>query len=605
MDKIKANAAQYAVDVPVNLPSNEPKAEYVSDVMVDLLADMDMDYAFVLPGSSFRGIHDSFVNHARNQKPEVILCGHESIAISMAHGYAKASGKPALCIIHDLVGLMNATMNTYNAWCDRAPVIILGGSGPWEFKNRRGTTDWAHSASTQGDLVRDYVKWTSEPPTAQSTLDAFVQAYRIVQTAPTGPAYVSIDRMVQEEKVTDDLQVPDPKHPSNQPPAPVAANPESLDAAADMLLAAKLPMIVGGRFGIREGTSQPLAELVELLGAAYQDDKKLVCLPTGHPQNLSGDGKLRSEADIALALDVVDLCDFFAVGGKNHDYRAKLPKIIDFSMNTTVNYSWSHFLGQTQPVQLQVVCDPLYGLKQLTEVVRAKLTKNTAAAKAIEARKPELKKRHDALRKDQFDRHKERWNDSPISVPRMTHEVYQAVKDKNWFLTVRNHRSYPEGIWQFGESGRFMGYDGGGGVGYGPGASIGAALAHRGEKGIVPVAIFGDGEFMMLPSAVWTAVHYRVPLLLIVNNNNTWANDEEHQIHVAKARNRPTENAWIGQRMINPDPDYAAVARGFGAWSEGPITEPDALTAALGRAVSEVEAGRVAVLDVRTFFARD
>ena len=118
----------------------------------------------------------------------------------------------------------------------------------------------------------------------------------------------------------------------------------------------------------------------------------------------------------------------------------------------------------------------------------------------------------------------------------------------------------------------------------------------------MPVAIYGDGEFMMLPSAIWTSAHYRVPLLLAINNNSTWANDERHQMHIANLRGRPQENAWIGQRMINPDPDYATVARGFGAWAEGPVTDPGALAGVFARAVKDVEAGNVAVVDVRTSF---
>jgi acetolactate synthase-1/2/3 large subunit len=603
MDETKHEFHPTGVDVPVKLPANRIEPEYISDLMVDVLASMDMDYAFLLPGSSYRGIHDSLVNYGRNSKPEIILCGHESIAISMAHGYAKATNKPAVAMIHDLVGLMNGSMNVYNAWCDRAPVIILGGSGPMDFNNRRGTTDWAHCASTQSALIKDYVKWTAEPPNAQATLDALVQAYRIAMTPPQGPVYVSLDRLIQETKITPDIQLPDPKHPSNQPPALIAANPDALEQAADLILGAKLPLIVGGRFGIRKGVSEVLEELLALTGAAYQDDKKLVCLATGHPQNLSGLKGFFKECDVMLTLDMFDLCDYMGVAGKNHDYRAKLPKIIDMSVNPMAVWSWSHFLGQTQPVHLQIVCDPLLGAKQLIEVVKAKLKKNSAWAAAAEARKKDLKTRHDALRKDQIEKHKKKWNDSPITLHRMTYEVYNAVKDKPWFLTVRNHRSFPEGIWQFPGSGQFMGFDGGGGVGNGPGSSVGSALSKKGTKSI-PVAIYGDGEYMMYPAAVWTAVHYKVPLLLIINNNNTWANDWEHQVHIAHERHRPEDNAWIGQHMINPDPDYATVAKGFGAWAEGPITTPDALADALKRAVREVEAGGVAVLDVRTVFSR-
>jgi acetolactate synthase-1/2/3 large subunit len=98
---------------------------------------------------------------------------------------------------------------------------------------------------------------------------------------------------------------------------------------------------------------------------------------------------------------------------------------------------------------------------------------------------------------------------------------------------------------------------------------------------------------------LWTAVHYKVPLLVIINNNLSWYNDEEHQGEVAKMRGRPPENAWIGTTTRDPEVNFSDLARGYGCWSEGPVEDPDDLAPALKRAVKEVEAGRVAVLDVR------
>jgi acetolactate synthase-1/2/3 large subunit len=144
-----------------------------------------------------------------------------------------------------------------------------------------------------------------------------------------------------------------------------------------------------------------------------------------------------------------------------------------------------------------------------------------------------------------------------------------------------------------------MGVSGGGGVGYGPGAMVGSSIAAN-EQGRFPVAILGDGDFLMQSGALWTAVHMRVPLLCVINNNTSWFNDEQHQGEVAKMRGRPPENAWIGTTTRDPEADLATVARGYGAWAEGPVADPDAFAPALRRAIREVEGGAVAVLDVRT-----
>jgi len=105
----------------------------------------------------------------------------------------------------------------------------------------------------------------------------------------------------------------------------------------------------------------------------------------------------------------------------------------------------------------------------------------------------------------------------------------------------------------------YLGADGGGGVGAGPGLTVGAALALRGT-GRIPVGIVGDGDFLMGNTAVWTAAHYKLPCLFIVANNRSFYNDEMHQERVAKERGRPVENKWIGQRIDEPDIDIAAMA---------------------------------------------
>ena len=184
-----------------------------------------------------------------------------------------------------------------------------------------------------------------------------------------------------------------------------------------------------------------------------------------------------------------------------------------------------------------------------------------------------MAERHNALRARQAEVIKDGWDDSPIPVARMLHELWEAVKDKDWLLTQRNGRSWYEGIWKFPGAGRMLGNNGGGGVGYGPGGVVGSALAARAE-GKFCVSILGDGDFTMNPSAIWTAVHYKIPNLIVLHNNTSFGNDEEHQIVLAEQRKRPVENAWIGQRMAGPTPDYAAVARGYGGWGEGPGHRP-------------------------------
>ena len=158
--------------------------------------------------------------------------------------------------------------------------------------------------------------------------------------------------------------------------------------------------------------------------------------------------------------------------------------------------------------------------------------------------------------------------------------------------------SWEDRWWPFRHPLDFLGSDGGGGVGGGPGISVGAALALK-NSGRLPIAVCGDGDFLMGVTAVWTAVHYKIPLLFVIANNRSFYNDELHQERMARMRARPVENKWIGQRMADPEIDLAAMGRAQGAVGFGPITKPADLAAALEQAIAAVDAGGVAVVDVR------
>jgi thiamine pyrophosphate-dependent acetolactate synthase large subunit-like protein len=143
----------------------------------------------------------------------------------------------------------------------------------------------------------------------------------------------------------------------------------------------------------------------------------------------------------------------------------------------------------------------------------------------------------------------------------------------------------------------YLGQDGGAGIGSGPGMTVGAALALR-DSGRIPVAVLGDGDFMMGSSALWTAAHYRLPMVVVVANNRSFFNDEVHQERVARMRGRPVENRWVGQRISDPAPDLATIANGLGLIGHGPVLDGDDLRAVLTTAIDQAAAGSAVVVDV-------
>jgi acetolactate synthase-1/2/3 large subunit len=584
-------------------PATSASTLYGSDQLAELLRGLGYKYAFINPGSSFRGLHDSVVNHLGNERPEFVLTTHEMIAVGMAHGYSKASGEPSLCILHNLVGLMNGSMGVFNAFCDQVPMLLLGGSGPADPAERR-FIDWAHTANTQGDLVRSYVKWTDEPATLDAAMSSILAAQRKALTAPYGPAYVSIDAGLQEAPI-DAITLPDLNHPSYGPAPAPHPDPEMVQRVAEALVSARLPLIFGGRFGLCCEVTAALTDLIELVGAAYQDDRNIVCVATEHPQNLNGDTSLRGEADILVCFDCQDVT--VLTTGYNAKRSAILTAgqaekdalIVDVSLNQYFGNSWSRFGGPVPLADITIAADPLVTLKAITTAVRALVKGQADIASRVADRRQTLAQRKAALVAKRQEGAEARWEQSPSTLARVTHEVYEAVKAYDWVLTVRNHRSWQEGFWPIDTAGRYLGGDGGGGVGYGPAAAAGAALALKGT-GKLPVAMIGDGDFLMAPGAIWSAANHGAPLLVVILNNRTWGNDELHQIEVAEQRGRAVENAHIGQRMADPDIAVAAIAKGMGAWTRGPIDKPEDLAAALAEAVDVVRAGGVAVVEVLT-----
>ncbi|MBT3792345.1 MAG: hypothetical protein HOF95_04915, partial [Rhodospirillales bacterium] len=338
-------------------------------------------------------------------------------------------------------------------------------------------------------------------------------------------------------------------------------------------------------------------------GAAYREDRTFVTMPTLHPQNLTGSRKALDKADVVLALDCADVR--WSVGGygdNRDDYKrkdAKRQKVIDLSMNEGASRRWNRVGGPIADTTLQLMADPMTGISQIIAAVKKRIRSDRALAARFKARTATLAKEKASLTREQQAKLKARWDENPISPDRMVAELWAAVRKKPWYLTLRNHRSWPEGVWEFEGAGQYAGHSSGGGLGHGAGASVGAAFACR-DDGRFPVGIIGDGDFMMGSSAVWSAVHYKTPLLIVINNNTSWYNDEELQVKVAKHRGRATENAYIGTTTRDPDVDLAKVSEGYGAVVEGPVSEPGDLAEAFKRAVKVVEDGGVSVVDVRT-----
>src|SRR2546426_814490 len=227
------------------IPSGANAPGFGSDVVADTLRALDIPYIALNPGASYRGLHDSIVNYLGNRTPQMLLCLHEEVAVSIAHGYAKVTGKAMAAAVHSNVGLFHATMAFFNAWCDRMPVIVLGATGPVDAAKRRPWIDWIHTARDQDAIVRDYTKWDDQPASPAAAREAMLRAAWIANTAPMGPVYINLDAEMQEAKLGEPLAPIDAAR--YLPAAPAVAAPELVREAASLLKAAKHPVILMGR----------------------------------------------------------------------------------------------------------------------------------------------------------------------------------------------------------------------------------------------------------------------------------------------------------------------------------------------------------------------
>ncbi len=566
------------IEAPEGLTGNAEPA-WGSDTMALAVRNLGYKYVALNPGASFRGFHDSLVNYLGNRDPQMILCLHEDHAVAIAHGYAKAAGEPMAVVLHSNVGLMHGSMGIFNAFCDRVPVMVLGATGPVDAAKRRPWIDWIHTAQDQGALVRNFIKWDDQPASVEAAVEAIYRANQIARTAPQGPVYVCLDADLQEQKL--DTPVVPPK--THRFAAGAASRPsdDALREAVALLDGARRPAILSGRFVRTQGAWDARVALAEKLGAVvFTDFKAGATFPTDHPQH-GGSIQFLSDAqkealracDVILSLDWIDLAGTLSQAWPDKDVSAS---IIQASVDQYVHNGWSMDHQGLPPVDVNLLSPADEVAPLLTAGIGGGKPAYTAAEQA-ELGAPS--------------------SEGKLTLDHVAEALKSAVGDTPVSL-VRLPGGWPGARWPFTGPLDFFGYDGGGGIGSGPGMAVGSALALK-DSGRLAVAVIGDGDFLMGVNAFWTAAHYKIPLLTIVANNQSYFNDEMHQDRVARARSRNPENRWIGQKITDPDPDLAKLAEAQGLTGIGPIQTSGQLATAIMEGVAVLREGGACVIDVR------
>ncbi len=579
-------------------PSPAAKQRWASHVIVDMLHRYELPYAALNPGASYRGLHDSMVNYGGNQ-PVMMLCQHEETAVQIAHGYAKASGRPMVAIVHNLVGLLHSNLAIYYAYIDRAPVFIIGATGPMDETKRRPRIDWTHTALVQGNAVRDYTKWDYQPHTIDGVPESFARAYGVMMTEPQGPIYMCYDAWLQEQPLDHDVPLP-PK--SAMPvPTPIAGDPAALARAADMIARAKRPVILAEFVGRDPKGFHALVALAETLGAPVYDVNSRLNFPGRHPLNMSMVKDVFRDADLVLCLDVRDWEQPTTELESTTRMLTSIPPAdciwIDIGFGDLELSSWAMDYQRLLHARLRVLADTTLAIPALTALLRRKIAAKPALSKLIAERARKTGERHREARAKWAKQAREDWDASPIPLPRLAAEVWKVIKNEDWVLTANTLEDWTRKLWDFDQPYRHPGKSLGTGTQIG--ISLGVALAHR-DAGRLVVDMQPDGDLMFDAGALWVAAKHKIPMLIVMYNNRAYYNDWEHQIRMARKRGTPVERAHIGMDLDTPNVDFSSLAKSMGWYAEGPIEHGKDVGPALKRAIARVKAGQPALIDTVT-----
>ncbi|HSQ03155.1 MAG TPA: thiamine pyrophosphate-binding protein [Burkholderiales bacterium] len=578
------------------LPSETFITHPGSDFMAEVLKSIGLQYIAINPAAGFRSLHESIINHLGNRNPEIIHCLHEESATGMAHGYAKASGKPMAVMVHGTVGLQHASMALYNAWCDRVPLMIFGGNGI-DAETRRPGVEWIHSAQDPAALVREFVKWDDQPASLQHFAESTLRAYKYTMTAPMEPVMIAIDMDLQEEGVehADRLRIPKVTR-LTQPQGDTSA----LREAAQMLVAAEKPVILADRAARSQEGVKRLVALAEALGAPVVDLGGRMNFPSTHDLDLTFmKMTLLRDTDAILLLEVGD--PWGNLNSFSDPYKTYGPlikpgtRVISIGMQDVYRKSNYQDIQRFMPTDLAINGDVEATLPDFIEAVKRATTPERKTVIAERA------KAHAKLHRQMRERDKNAaalgWDAVPVSTSRLAAEMWNAIRNEKWALVVSDRMPWARRLWPVTEHYQLLGGNGGYGLGGYAQVGMGAALANR-DKGILSVMFQPDGDMLYAPGVLWTAAHHKIPLLMLMHNNRCYHQEIMHVQRMAAIHDRPQATARIGTEITDPNVDFAKLAQGFGVWAEGPVTDPGRVGPALQRALAEVKNGRPALVDV-------
>ena len=534
---------------------------------LEVAAAHGVEYIFGLPGTSGQ----EFIGTIANQeKIRFILALHETCVVSMADGYARASGCPTLAQVSTLPGTANSVGALFDAYRDRSPVVITSTQVDTRISGRDSHTEGRDLV----ELTRQFTKWSWEVHRSDRIPEALNRAFKVASTPPKGPVYLSLPSNLLSEPVTGIL----PEAGRSRIVPRIAGDPESLEEAARLLVEAKRPLIVAGSGVATSGATEELIRLAELVVAPVTMEPRysFLSFPTSHPFSFQ-----IPERQVTFQLPVWGQPDLiFAVGCRLiREYRYLSEPAIKPETRCVHIEEDPWEIGKVFPVDLGIVADAKSALSSLVKICPDYLSKSNEDRQA--ERRDCLRKAKEEAKAEMEARVREGWDASPINAARLVREMDKLLGHD---VLIVNESPTTKDIlmsnFTFTPPRSYFSNSSGGYLGWGLGAAIGAQLASPKRR---VVACLGDGSTMFGIQGFWTLAKYRVPLLVIVFNNRAYM-AVKNQFRGAEEKVRLA--AQLGADLVGPDLNFARLAQCFGVFGQR-VERPEEIEQALKRALEE------------------
>jgi acetolactate synthase-1/2/3 large subunit len=565
------------------MKSAEHERYTAADALTDALVRGGITHVFLNSGTDYPPLIESWAKFTARGRalPEIIICPHETVAMSAAQGFAQLTGKPAGVFVHVDVGTQNIGGALANAFRARIPVLMLAGISPYTMDGElRGTRDnpiqFLQNCADQGSLVREYVKHSAELRSGRNIQKNLYRAIQIATSDPPAPVYLMAPREVLEEEGVDigDLPV------GWQKPSPLAIDPDTLDTLTRALVSAKNPLIATSYLGRQAESVEELVKLCETLAIpVVETPPSYVNFPGNHPLHLG-----------ANLTDAIANCDLLFVIDNDVPWipsRFALPegcRLIYLDRDPIKNDIplWHY------PAELFIEADSLTALRQLNRSVNRHMPDRSAIA----SRRERIMEKRGAL---ESERNKALRPSARISPAYLTARIGEIIDDDTILINeaITNYPIVETFLPRDKPGTRYASF--GSSLGWHGGAAIGAKLACP-DRDVV--AVTGDGSYIFsCPTAVhWTARKYKTPFMTVIYNNGGWHAPKE------AVRNQYPNGYAARQNLFwnefEPAPDYGSVAKAAGDAFTARVEDPSQLKDILTRGLEAVHAGKCAVIDV-------